>query len=94
MVFRTAGATRCTDWVKCGTEEGQMYPHWCNDKGVIPPKLIFLYYNLIKMRNINAQQFFVSFSQNWDSLYPVSGVLALTISLDLLKRLMSYGVLS
>ena len=38
--FRPAGATRCTDGVKFGTEEGtegppcQISPHQCNDKGV------------------------------------------------------------
>ena len=49
-VFRPAGATRCTDGVKIGTEEGtegpllhaKFHPHRCNDKGVGPPKLKFL----------------------------------------------------
>ena len=49
-VFRPAGATRCTDGVKFGTEEGtevpllraKFHPHRCNNKGVGPPKLKFL----------------------------------------------------
>jgi len=48
-VFRPAGATRCTDGVKFGTEEGlppdlraKFHPHRCNDKGIGPPKLKFL----------------------------------------------------
>jgi len=49
-VFRPAGATRCTDEVKFGMEEGTEGPlhhakfhlHRCNDKGVGPPKLKFL----------------------------------------------------
>ena len=49
-VFRPTGATRCTDGVKFGMEEGtegfllraKLHPHRCNDKGVGPPKLNFL----------------------------------------------------
>jgi len=46
-VFRPAGATRCTDGVKFGMEEGnflhaKFHPHRCNSKGVGPPKLKFL----------------------------------------------------
>ena len=52
-VFRPAGATRCTDGVKFGMEEGlegtfgpllhaKFHPHRCNDKGIGPPKLKFL----------------------------------------------------
>jgi len=49
-VFRPAGATRCTDRVKFGTEEGtegpllhaKCHPHRCNDKGEGPPELKFL----------------------------------------------------
>ena len=48
--FRPAGATRCTDGVKFGTEEGtedpvlraKFNPHRCNDKGIGPLKLKFL----------------------------------------------------
>ena len=52
-VFRPAGATRCTDGVKFGMEEGtdltdcpllhaKFHPHRCNDKGIGPQKLKFL----------------------------------------------------
>jgi len=49
-VFRPAWATRCTDGVKFGTEEGierpllcaKFHPHRCNDEGVGPPKPTFL----------------------------------------------------
>jgi len=48
-VFRPAGATRCTDGVKFGREEGtksplraKFHPHRCNDKDVGTPKLKFL----------------------------------------------------
>jgi len=48
-VFGPTGATRCTDGVKFGTEEGtcpllraKFHPHRCNDTGVGPPKLKFL----------------------------------------------------
>ena len=42
-VFRPAEATRCTDGVKFGTEEGaKFHPHRCNHKGVGPQKLKFL----------------------------------------------------
>ena len=46
-VFRPAGATRCTDGVKFGTEEGTrgpfayFRPYRCNDKGVGLQKLNF-----------------------------------------------------
>ena len=44
-VFRPAGATRCTDGVKFGTDEGtkgrllhaKFHPHRCNDNGIGPP---------------------------------------------------------
>ena len=49
-VFRPAGATRCTDRVKIGVEEGtegpllhaKFHPHRCYNKGVGPQKLKFL----------------------------------------------------
>jgi len=39
--FCPAGATRCTDGVKFGTEEyrAKFCPHQCNDKGIGPQKL-------------------------------------------------------
>jgi len=50
-VFRPVGATRCTDWVKLGTEESTKGPllrakfhrHRCIDKGIGPPKLNYFY---------------------------------------------------
>jgi len=59
-VFCPAGATRCTDGVKFGMQEGTdpfCMPNFtpCNDKGIGPPKLKFLL-RLIKMWNINARQ--------------------------------------
>jgi len=50
-VFRPARATRCTDGVKFGMEEGtegplfhaKFHPHRCNDKGVGPQSLKFLF---------------------------------------------------
>jgi len=46
-VFRTAGATHCTDggeiWHGGGDRlRAKFHPHRCNDKGVGPPKLKFL----------------------------------------------------
>jgi len=49
-VFRPAGATRCTDGVKFGVEEGtegpllhaKFHPYRCNNKSVGPQKLKFL----------------------------------------------------
>ena len=48
-VFRSAGATRCTDggeiWHGGGDRSllhAKFHPHRCNDKGVGPPKLKFL----------------------------------------------------
>jgi len=45
-VFRSAGATRCTDggeiWHGGGDRSAKFHPHRCNDKGVGPQKLKFL----------------------------------------------------
>ena len=69
-VFRPAGATRCTDGVKFGTEEetegpllrakfplihAKFYPHRCNRKGLGPQNWNF-YSDLTEMWNINAPQ--------------------------------------
>ena len=99
QVFRPAGATRCTDGVKFGMEEGtygpllhaKFHPHRCNDKGVGPPKLKFL---LRFDRNVETPRRGVSlarFSQNLQRLYLISGTLAVKILLDLHKGLWSYG---
>ena len=84
-------ATRCTDGVKFGREEGHLlrakfHPHRCNDKGVGPQKVKFL---LIIDQNVEYKRtagayLGVSlgrFSQNLQSLYPFQDALA-KISLD------------
>ena len=93
--FRPTGVTRCINgdeiWHRGGDVE--FHPHWCNDKGIGPPKLKFL----------------VRFDQNVEYKHPEGAyplhifhkicrvctlfqdALAIKISLDLLKRLWSYG---
>jgi len=100
-VFRLAGVTRCTDGGEIwhGGEDPrspppcQISPHWCNDKGIAPPKLKFLLrfdqnveykrhagaYPLRDLRNIC--RFYTLFQNS----------LPVKILLDLLKGLWSYG---
>jgi len=94
--FRPTGVTRCINgdeiWHRGGDVE--FHPHWCNDKGIGPPKLKFL----------------VRFDQNVEYKHPEGAyplhifhkicrvctlfqdALAVKILLDLLKGLWSYGV--
>jgi len=65
-------------WRKKGTKGplllAKFHPHRCNDKGVGPKNWNF-YSGLTKMWNINARRgiSFARFSQNLQSLYPISG---------------------
>jgi len=97
-VFRPAGATRCTDGMRFGTEDGTLLhakfrPHRCNDKCVGSQKLKFL----------------LRFDQNVEYKHPAGAyplrdfhkigrvctafqdALAVKIWLDLLEGLWSYG---
>jgi len=100
-VFRPAGATRCTDGVKFGMEEGtedpllhaKFHPHRFNDKGVGPPKLKFLLrfdWNLEYKCPAGAYPL-----RDFDKICIVctsfQDALMIKILLDLLKGLWSYG---
>ena len=88
-VFRPAGVTRCMEE---GTD-AKFHPHWCNDKGVGPPKLKFLLRfdrNLEYKRPAGAYPLrdFHRISVVCTSFQDALGV---KIWLDLLKGLWSYG---
>jgi len=96
-VFRPAKATRGTDGVKFGTEEGpppcQIHSHRCNGKGIGPPKLKFL---LIFDQNVEYKcpagaYPLCDFHKICRLCTSFQDVLALKVSLDLLKELWSYG---
>ena len=87
--------------VKFGMEEGtygpllhaKFHPHRCNDKGVGPPKLKFLLRvdrNVEYKRPAGAYPLRV-FHKIYSMCTPFHDALAVKISLDLLKRLWSYG---
>jgi len=99
-VFRPAGATRCTDGVKFGTEEGtfdpllhaEFHPHRCNDKGVGPHKLKFL---LRFDQNVEykrpAWPYPLRDFRKFAEFVPFYDALAVKIWLDFLQGLWSYG---
>jgi len=81
-LFCHTGATRCTDGVKFGMDEGTegpllratFHPHRCNYKGIGPPKLKFLLrfdQNVEYKRTAGAYSLCIF--HNLRSLYPVSG---------------------
>ena len=101
-VFRPAGRTRCTDWVKFGTEEGTLrprallhakfHPNRCNDKGIGPPKLKF---SLRFDQNVEYKRPAVAYPlRDFHTICKVctslQDALAVKIWLDLLKGLCSY----
>ena len=97
-VFRPAGATRCTDGDEIWHGGGDLlrakfHPHRCKVKGIGPPKLKFL---LRFDKNVEYKRPAVPcaiFTKS-ANFVPRFSVLAVKISLDLLKGLWSYGVLS
>jgi len=98
-VFRPAGATRCTDGVKFGMEGDrrsspppcQIPPHWCNGKGIGPPKLKFLlrFDQNVEYKRPTGAYPLRDFHKICRVCTPFQD--ALGISLDLLKGLRSYG---
>ena len=103
VVFRPAGATRCTDggeiwhgvpsYVFGPLLRARFHPHWCNDKGVGPPKLKFLLTfdrNLEYKRPAGAYPLrdFHKICRVCTSFQHALGV---KMWLDLLKGLWSYG---
>jgi len=101
-VFRPAGATRWTDedaiWHGGGDQGGPLllhakfHPHWCNDKGV-GPKNWNCYSYLTNMWNINAPRGYplCDFQNVCRICTPFQDASAVTIRLDLLQGLLSYG---
>ena len=70
-VFLPAGATSCTDWGEIWHWGGdpphaKFHPSWCNGYGIGSPKLKFL------LRFDQNVESIARFSQNLQSLYPVS----------------------
>jgi len=101
-VFRPAGATRCTDGGEIWHGRGdlsppcQISPHLCNDKGIRPPKLTFLLrfdQNEVYKHPAGAYPL-CDFHKICKVCSPFRAALAVKISLDFLKGLWSYGVLS
>ena len=99
--FRPAGATRCTDGVKFGREEGTEGPllrakfhlHRCNGKGIGPLKLKIL---LILGQNVDykrpaAAYPLCDFHKICRICSSFQVALAIKVSLNLLKGLWSYG---
>jgi len=87
--------------VKFGVEEGtedpllhaKFHPHWCNNKGIVPPKLKFLLrfdQNVEYKRSARAYPL-----RNFHKICRVCtqfpDALDVNMSLDLLKELQSYG---
>jgi len=90
--------TRCTDGVKFGTEEGtdlraKFQPHRCNDKGVVPQKLKFLlrFVQNVEYKRPAGAYPLRDFHKNLQVCTPFQDALDVTVSLDLLKGLWSYG---
>ena len=100
QAFRPAWATRCTDGVKFGMEEGtggdlhaKFHPHRCNDKGVGPQKLKFLQrldQNVEYKRPAGAYPL-RDFHKICRVCASFQDALGVKIWLDLLKGLRSYG---
>jgi len=99
--FRPAGATRCTDGVIFGKEEGtegylllaKLHPHQCNDKGVGPQKLKFLlrFDQNLKYKRSAGSYPLRDFHKICRVCTPFQDALAVKIWLDLLEGLWSYG---
>jgi len=68
----------------------KFHPHWCNDKSIGPPKLKFLqrFDQNVEYKRPYALR---DFHQIRRICTPFQDALAIEISLDLLKRLWSYG---
>ena len=97
-IFRPVGVTGCTDGGEIWHGEGPLakfHPHQCNDKGIGPPKLKFL---LIFDQNVECKRPAGAYPlRDFHKICSIctsfQHVLAVKVSLDLLKGLRSYGVL-
>ena len=94
--FRPTGASRCTDGVKFGTEEGtkgtvlhgaKFHPHQCNDKGIGPQKLKFL----LRFDQNSEYKPLCDFHEICRVCTPFQDMLTMRIGMDVLKGLRSYG---
>jgi len=103
QVFRPAWATRCTDGVKFGMEEGtggdlhaKFHPHRCNDKGVGPQKLKFLQRldQNVEYKCPTGAYPLCDFHKICSVCTSFQDALGAKISLDLLKGYEVMGVLS
>ena len=97
--FRPTGATPCTDGGEIwrggfgSLLHAKFNPHWCNDKGIGPPKLKFLlrFDQNVEYKRTAGTYPLRNFHKIRRVCTPFEDVLAVKISLDLLKGLWSYG---
>ena len=87
------GLNLCTEETKAPLFHAKFHPHRCNDKGIGPPKLIFLLrfdQNVEYKRPTEAYPLH-DFHKICRVCTPFQDALGVKISLDLLKGLWSYG---